>query len=443
MNRGAVTDSRRPRSLATQRSRALFALACLAIATSLMSPATAAKTQATYGLSPTLKLKTIRLSTGPQEIRILKLAAGAIPDIQPAGPQFPLRAKVSSMTAAAGGLAGVNGDFGTDQDQPVHTLMIDGELWTSGVLPGGAVAWSSDGSQAYLGKPDLRMSFVSNRKRSRVESWNALQGPTAVSAYTARGGTLVRPPGTSTPIASDPAWCAARLEPVSGLAWNGPTHVAIVSRYDVVEQPEPCPQTPLAIGTTPGAIVLAAGRIDGVANPVMALSVGDRVRISRKLVGWPNTVDVIGGAQILVQDGVNVAPGYHSGAAPILNYQPRTAVGITAGCSDSDHLTECAMNLITVDGRQTSTNWSKGVRLPILANTLISAGSWAALNLDGGGSTTMWVKQLNPAYCQLYPAVGGCVVNRPTTSSSGGERSTRMALVVLPGADAGTPPGLR
>ena len=75
--------------MATQRSRALFALACLAIATSLMSPATAAKTQATYGLSPTLKLKTIRLDTGPQEIRILKLAAGAIPDIQPAGPAVP------------------------------------------------------------------------------------------------------------------------------------------------------------------------------------------------------------------------------------------------------------------------------------------------------------------------------------------------------------------
>ena len=54
----------------------------------------------------------------------------------------------------------------------------------------------------------------------------------------------------------------------------------------------------------------------------------------------------------------------------------------------------------------------------------------------------MWVKQQGP-YCQLFPVVGGCVVNRPATSSSGGERSIRAALVALPGADAGTPPGLR
>jgi hypothetical protein len=44
--------------------------------------------------------------------------------------------------------------------------------------------------------------------------------------------------------------------------------------------------------------------------------------------------------------------------------------------------------------------------------------SWA-LNLDGGGSTTMFVK--------------GGVVNRP--SDSGGERAVSSALLVLPGPD--------
>jgi hypothetical protein len=55
----------------------------------------------------------------------------------------------------------------------------------------------------------------------------------------------------------------------------------------------------------------------------------------------------------------------------------------------------------------------------------------------------MWVSKRNSAYCQLYPAVGGCVVNRPSTSSSGGERAIRTAMVVIPGLDPGTPPGLK
>jgi hypothetical protein len=407
-----------------------------------MSPAFAVKIQATYREGSTLKLRTVRLDTGPQEIRILKLAPGAVPDISPAGSHFPLQAKVSTMSVAAGAIAGVNGDFGTSADQPVHTLMIDGELWTSGLLPGSALAWSSDGTQAYLGKPDLRMKFATRRRTVGVFSWNALQDATKVSAYTARGGTLAKPPGVTSPTLTDPAWCAARLEPTTGLGWNDTSHTAIVRRYKVVEQPEPCPQTPLSIGTKTGAVVLAAGYVKGSPNPVLALTAGDRVRISWKLVGWPNTTDVMGGAQILVQDGLNVAPGYHKGAPAILNYNPRTAAGITAGCSDTDPLTVCAMTLITVDGRQTATNWSKGVRLPALAGMLIRQGAWAALNLDGGGSTTSWVQQQDPAYCQIYPVVGGCVVNRPITSSSGGERSIRTALVVLPGSDAGTPPGL-
>ena len=437
-----VTDRTRSGACIDRRTRGLIAIACLAIATAMMSPATASKTRATFPLSPTVTLKTIRLDKGPQEVRLLKLGVGTVPDIQPASAQFPLRAKVSTMSAAAGALAGVNSDFGTEQDQPVHTLMIDGELWTTGLLPGSAIAWSNDGSQAYLGKPDVRIGFTSHRKRTPVASWNALQGATTVSAYTARGGSLARPPGTASPVATDPAWCAARLEPLTDLKWNGAAHAAIVRSYSVVEQPEPTPRTPLAIGTKPGAVVLAAGYASGATNRVMALAVGDRVRISWKLVGWPNTIDVMGGSQILVQDGVNVAPAYHSGSPTVLNYNPRTAVGITAGCSDTDPVTGCAMDLITVDGRQTSSGWSQGVRLPALANLLIHAGAWDALNLDGGGSTTMWVKQQGP-YCQLFPVVGGCVVNRPATSSSGGERSIRTALVALPGADMGTPPGLR
>jgi len=72
---------------------------------------------------------------------------------------------------------------------------------------------------------------------------------------------------------------------------------------------------------------------------------------------------------------------------------------------------------------------------------MIRAGAYRAVNLDGGGSTTMWVKKRKTAYCESIPAAGGCLVQRPSDST--GERSKQSAIVVLPSADPGTPAGLR
>jgi exopolysaccharide biosynthesis protein len=62
------------------------------------------------------------------------------------------------------------------------------------------------------------------------------------------------------------------------------------------------------------------------------------------------------------------------------------------------------------------------VSLPKFAAIFRNLGAVSALNLDGGGSSTMVVR--------------GDVVNRP---SSGNQRSVSTALLVLPGADPGEP----
>jgi exopolysaccharide biosynthesis protein len=71
-----------------------------------------------------------------------------------------------------------------------------------------------------------------------------------------------------------------------------------------------------------------------------------------------------------------------------------------------------------VDGRQP--RWSVGVPLPKFAAIFRKLGAVAALNLDGGGSSTMVVK--------------GEVVNRP---SEGHERRISNVVLVLPGPDPG------
>jgi exopolysaccharide biosynthesis protein len=163
------------------------------------------------------------------------------------------------------------------------------------------------------------------------------------------------------------------------------------------------------------------------------------VGLSFTFGGWRDVTDVMGGSELLVKKGTNVAPHYQSGDNYVFNYNPRTAVGITQGCSDVDVSTTCRLIFITIDGRQA--DWSVGVRFPYLADELIRAGAYRAVNLDGGGSTTMWVKRRNPSYCESTPSVGGCLVQRPSDST--GERSKQSAIVVLPSADGGTPTGLR
>jgi hypothetical protein len=59
---------------------------------------------------------------------------------------------------------------------------------------------------------------------------------------------------------------------------------------------------------------------------------------------------------------------------------PRTAVAVTSGG---------ALLFVTLDGRQAS---SVGMTLRELAEALIDLGAREAMNLDGGGSTTMVVR---------------------------------------------------
>ena len=88
---------------------------------------------------------------------------------------------------------------------------------------------------------------------------------------------------------------------------------------------------------------------------------------------------------------------------------PRTAAGITA---DGDLI------LLVVDGRQ---EVSIGVTLEELARLAISAGAQTALNLDGGGSSTL--------------VVNGMLLNRP-----GGGRTERPVLSALAVDCEGNPP---
>ncbi len=120
-----------------------------------------------------------------------------------------------------------------------------------------------------------------------------------------------------------------------------------------------------------------------------------------------NIKTLIGGLPRLVIDGIpiedfNGVEGLKS--KKFIGKNPRTAVGFN---EDSTKLF-----IVTVDGRQT--HYSLGMTLPELAKFMKKIGCYQAVNLDGGGSTTMWVN--------------GKIENSP--SDKEGERPVHNALIV-------------
>ena len=139
------------------------------------------------------------------------------------------------------------------------------------------------------------------------------------------------------------------------------------------------------------------------------LKPGTRVETRTALTLSPRPVFVpdfvIGGGPRLVRNGKAVPPDpeiYSPGFAEARH--PRTAVGVRA---------DGRILLVTVDGRQPET--SVGMTIAELAALLLELGAVEAINMDGGGSTTMVVRDR--------------VVNSPSDLT--GERAVGDALLVI------------
>jgi Phosphodiester glycosidase len=439
----------RRRSIASALGLSFVVASLLGSSSPFVQPAWAANaTTWKYRVGHGIHLARVRFPDTPNEVRVTRVATseGSRIDLSPAKTAFPMYGKTSATAAnTPGAVLGVNGDFGND-GAPTHVTMIDGELWTSGIAKGHAFGVSDNGRNAFAGMPhlDMKLTKVSGARLLGVTGWN-VHAPTQehINGYTRRGGTVYPVPGVSGASGSDPNYCEARLVPEAGYdyAWSGSQETWITRRYIVDEQPEPCSGERLSLGTDPDAIVLSAPASSTNAQKILSLTHGDSVKMWWSFTGWPGVTDVVGGSQQLVDGGRNVAPRDHSGAPHILDFNPRTAIGVTLGCVDGDASTDCAIYLITVDGRTASSGWSLGMKLPPLAKRFIHHDVWEAVNLDGGGSTTLWAKRTSRAPCVSYPSTGGCLANRP--SDSGGERSVSEALTVLSTNDPGTPTGLR
>jgi hypothetical protein len=313
-------------------------------------------------------------------------------DVTLARRTMPARATTSTMARAHDALAAVNGDFSIrGVGRPVHTFAQDGDLVQTAGPGGGYFALRQDETDAFVGVANAEVT-VTNRDTGqtlRIDRWNR-GAPEAgeITGFSPVGGTLELPP---------PYTCSVRLMPQGPptLAENGVVVDHVVDEVRCAEE---------AMART-GGVVLSAAPASDEATQLLALQVGAPMRV-RWSIGVENVLDVIGGLPLLVQNGQIVAEECFTS---LCHRNPRTGIGWTANGR---------VLLVVIDGRQA--NWSAGVTLVTFAQIMRDLGAVDALNLDGGGASTMVVR--------------GDVVNRP---SDGEQRRVATAVLVLPGDDPG------
>ena len=152
----------------------------------------------------------------------------------------------------------------------------------------------------------------------------------------------------------------------------------------------------------PPAGVVLSGKGRGAAYLRANIVVGDTISWVLRFPGASSPIaELIAGDPHLLRAGSSQAPFAGTVAA---ERHPRTAVAVTA---------DRKVLLVTVDGRQQP--YSDGMTLVELTALMTRLGVTDAMNLDGGGSTTM--------------IVNGRYVNRPSDAS--GERPVSNALTVV------------
>ncbi len=122
---------------------------------------------------------------------------------------------------------------------------------------------------------------------------------------------------------------------------------------------------------------------------------------------WEKAENIVGGGPLLLWKGRRLEKPEDESISRVffLARHPRTAVGVRA---------DGTLLFVTVDGRRPEE--SVGMSLPELTDLMLELGSVSAINLDGGGSTTM--------------VIDGQTVNHP--SGIAGPRSDADAILLYP-----------
>lgn len=339
-----------------------------------------------------------RVTEGPWAINVLEVdrtRCWALASLK-AGGQAVGRSRTTDLVESAAltiGEAGrtvagaVNADFFsfTPAGVPAGASIHEGRVITG---PGVRPVMASDSSgRPWIGTLEVWGYIVAGGDTIQVSAWNR-QSAGGVAVYDAGFGPVVDTASGTLRIVLGPG----RLRQVVAVDSSG-SETAIGQGMV------------LSVGA--GAPAPLRRRLLAMSRP------GSTVEVTVGLLPFfPR--EAAGGFPILVRDSQEVAGLDSAGNAnfgPVRH--PRTLVGIAAGGR--------RLLLVTVDGRQPG--YSAGMTLREAARLLLALGAPTAINLDGGGSTTMVVRR------SWSGSVRYLLANHP--SDPEGERPVANALAVV------------
>jgi exopolysaccharide biosynthesis protein len=342
-----------------------------------------------FRVAPGVKFKRLRKSKSDAYLLTVNPDTKATIDVALSNESLAGHERTTKMAKRHKAVAAINGDFGTPSGRPSHTFAEDGLLQQLSFAVAENFAITRDEQKTFFDRPfETVTADEATNDLWRIERWNFGE-PAAndIAAYTAVGGTLEVPPANA---------CSARLSPTTGPRWStGMTGVETTYSVSAVG----CSSAAMGLE---GGIVLAAQPGSDGAILLNSLTIGETVDITWSL-GWDGVADSIGGTPLLVENGANAVK---SCKGSICGKHPRTAIGVTAAGN---------ILMLVIDGRSER---SKGVTMKKLATIMVGLGATFALNLDGGGSSTMVIR--------------GRVMNEP---SDGKQRRVSSAVLVLSGKD--------
>ncbi len=368
--------------------------------------------RAAEGTAPDVGYQNYRQARGPWSIHVVRVPRRparfdlhAVHAGNRAIGLSPLSQQIRSIAPAWGTpVAGINGDFykrdGTYAGDPRGLQIVDGELISAPT--GGAAFWlDAVGDPHTTNVQSLFTVTWPDGKTTRV-GLNAVRQANGAELYTAAMGASTRTSGGREFI----------LEKVESTAWL-PLRPGKTYRAKVREVRDEGNSR-----VTLDTLVLSLG--PSLARTRGGVDVGAELTISMETrPSLRGVKTAIGGGPVLVSESKSLrfrdddADSYESSS--MTERHPRSAIGWN----------EDWFFLVEVDGRQRG---SVGMTLSELGAYLAQLGCQGAMNLDGGGSATLWFNgavQNRPCDGQERPVANALIVTRLKPESGGGSSPAR------------------
>lgn len=289
------------------------------------------------------------INSRPVKINIVEVNTKINPNIeiapQLASTNLKHRATIRTIASRNNSIAAVNGTYFKPQNGvPLGTLMIDKKVYTGPIH--NRVAMGIGKNEFKMAQVQFNSTLKAGRQSLKIDNINQ---PRMLSTYTL---LYTRDWGLTSPT-----------PPKYGV------NIAIQNNKI----------TAISYGST--AIPENGYVISGPKAKLEPFFMAKKIELHIKMVPqWENIDHIISGGPYLIKDGEVFIDVTAQKLGAITGKNPRTAIGYTA---------HNEFIMVTVDGREHA---SVGMTLGELARMMKGFGCINAMNLDGGGSTVMYVQ---------------------------------------------------